>query len=92
MDLTENELAALQQSATRIERLTAFLNENAPPNPEMNSQEWFGYLVRVKSILGNFNNDLSLVSCLMTKDYLTSRHTMAPFDVAEKPQAQWTRY
>lgn len=40
----------------------------------------------MKQILGNTSNDMSLVAVLLAKEYVCSRHEMAPFDAASKPQ------
>lgn len=84
--LTAAEAASLQRTGDRLDRLREFLGAHPSPALEAPPQVWFAYLSEVKAILGNFSNDLSFVSCLLAKAYLTSRLTMAPFDVAEKPQ------
>ena len=86
VELTENEAISLQRTATRLDHLRAFLHDQRPPSVGTSPQEWFAYLAEFKAILGNFSNDLSLVSCLMAKDYLTDRLQLPPFDVAEKAQ------
>lgn len=86
MELTANESAALKRTAARLDDLRSFLQTNHQPTSEISPPLWFAYLFEIKSILGNFSNDLSLVSCLMAKDYLSTRLSLAPFDVALKPQ------
>lgn len=83
---TPNELASLQRTANRLKEIRNLLNEHALPEADASSSDWFTFLATFKAILGNFNNDLSLVSCLMAKEYLSERFQLVPFDATEKPQ------
>lgn len=46
---------------------------------------WLSYLVGVKDVLGNLNNDISFVAGLLVKPYLRNRFGVE-FDFALKPQ------
>jgi len=46
----------------------------------------YAYLARMKEIQGNTDNGVSLVACLMAKEYLNRDLDMIPFDAAAKPQ------
>jgi hypothetical protein len=83
---TQGELASLQGTADRLARLREFMNKTASPDVGASADDWYAFLAAFKTILGNSSNDMSLVSCLMAKDYLSSRFQLVPFDVAEKPQ------
>lgn len=85
MELTTNESVSLQRTVARLDDLRAFLDEHQSPTTGDSSLTWFAYLAEVKSIRGNFNNDLSLVSCLMAKEYLSKQLSLAMFDAAAKP-------
>lgn len=84
MELATNESASLQRTIDRLDRLREFLQTHESPTLSTSPQVWFEYLAEVKAILGNFSNDLSLVSCLMAKQYLSGRLSLAPFDAAQK--------
>lgn len=86
MELTTNESASIQRTMTRLDGLRTFLDEHKTPSIGESPQIWFEYLAEVKSILGNFSNDLSLVSCLMAREYLSKRFSLPMFDAAAKPQ------
>ncbi len=76
-------LVALEQ---RIARLKEFLNQTSPPLPTSTGQDWHRYLAEMKALTGNTSNDASFVACLLAKEHLERTLSMAPFDVALKPQ------
>jgi hypothetical protein len=86
MALTENERRSLTSIRQRLDRLRAFLIERASPLDGSAIGVWYDHLAATKEIVGNANNDLSFVACLMAKDYLSRHLEMEPFDVALKPQ------
>lgn len=86
MDATKNDKLSLERIGDRIERLREYLIFHEPPSADDEPERWFAYLSEMKAIQGNFSNDLSLVACLMARDYLTNRLDLAPFDVVSKPQ------
>ncbi|MDD7609431.1 MAG: NusA N-terminal domain-containing protein [Spirochaetales bacterium] len=49
--------------------------------------EVFKYFNRIKEIMGNFNTDVSFITCLMAKDYLCNQFALEYFDVSEKSQS-----
>lgn len=49
--------------------------------------EVFKYFNRIKEIMGNFNTDVSFITCLMAKDYLCNQFDLEYFDVSEKSQS-----
>jgi hypothetical protein len=80
------EIVELDRARNRIERLRDFLMTQMPPDSDAPAEVWFTYLLSMKEILGNINNGLSLVACLLAKHYLMERFALAPFDVAAKSQ------
>ncbi len=44
------------------------------------------YLHSIKSIQGNFNNDIGFVSTLLAKQYLEKTYDLQGFNAADKPQ------
>lgn len=48
--------------------------------------EWLAYLIGIKDILGNLNNDVSFVATLLIKDYLLQRFEIDDFDASAKLQ------
>lgn len=86
MEFTDKEEAGLAVAALCLDGLREYLQTQSTPALNASPEEWFGVLMNVKSILGNFNNLSSFVACLLAKDYLTHHLPMTAFDVAEKPQ------
>jgi hypothetical protein len=84
--LTPNERKAVGRISDHIQRLSSFFAQNASPAGSATPQEWFAYLAGFKDELGNINNDISLISILLAKQYLMDHLDMVPFDVALKPQ------
>ena len=49
--------------------------------------EIFRFFNNIKEIMGNFNTDVSFISCLMATDYLCGQFNLGNFDVSEKSQS-----
>ena len=84
-NLTPREHQAIQAVLDRIAELARFLGHNPVPM-DATSADLYSYLARMKNIQGNTDNGVSLVACLMAKEYLNRHLEMAPFDIALKPQ------
>jgi hypothetical protein len=84
-DLTVRERQEVQRLLERISQLADFLKGNTLP-ADAGPQILYRYLAQMKAIQGNADNGVSLVACLMAKEYLSEHLEMAPFDVAEKAQ------
>jgi hypothetical protein len=87
METTANERAAIRNVPGRVRALRAFVRDHEPPDHTAPAAAWFRYLAKLKAVQGNLHNLSSLPACLIAKDYLSARLPMAPFDVAQKPQA-----
>ncbi len=48
---------------------------------------WYSYITQIKRIIGNFDNDISFISCLMAKEFLCRRHSFNSIDVSAKSQS-----
>lgn len=84
-ELTSNERQAVKAILDRIAALALFLEKS--PIPEgAESDVLYSYLARMKEIQGNTDNGVSLVACLMAKEYLNHQLGMEPFDVSRKAQ------
>lgn len=88
---TARERQSVQSILDLITTLARFLQERPVPR-DSTLADLFSYLARMKEIQGNTKNGVSLIACLMAKEYLCQHLEMAPFDVAAKPQgaAAWT--
>lgn len=84
-ELTLNERRAVKAILDRIVALARFLEESPIPE-DLDSAVLYSYLARMKEIQGNTDNGVSLVACLMAKEYLNGHLDMEPFDVAAKAQ------
>jgi hypothetical protein len=83
-ELTPHEREAVQAVLDRIANLARFLEENPVPEAP-DAETLYAYLARMKEIQGNTDNGVSLVACLMAKDYLGRHLPMASYEAAAKP-------
>ncbi|QRN82044.1 hypothetical protein JR338_06205 [Chloroflexota bacterium] len=79
------ELHTLEDIRRRLDRIHSFQSENPYPEYE-DIAAWFDYLNSIKSIQGNFNNDIGFVSTLLAKRYLEEEFNLQGFNAADKPQ------
>ncbi len=84
-ELTPRERHAVQEILDRIAALAQFL-EQSPVPKRPGASVLYRYLARMKEIQGNSDNGVSLVACLMAKEYLNRELDMESFDAATKPQ------
>ena len=87
MELIKNERLELISSLKKIDDLKEFLYSNNLDKDDIDICKLYKYFNKIKDILGNFNTDISYVSCLMAKDYLSSQFDLNNFDVSEKSQS-----
>ncbi len=86
MNYLDSEKFQLDNSINKLYKLENFL-ENFYYDNNQDIYSLFQIFNNVKEILGNFNTDVSFISCLMAKDYLCNRFTFNEFDVSEKSQS-----
>jgi hypothetical protein len=83
--LTPLEQASVRGILDRIAALALFLEHN-PVSADPTPLALYEFLAQMKQIQGNTNIGVSLVACLLAKQYLNAHLDMEPFDVARKPQ------
>jgi hypothetical protein len=84
-ELTPGERQAVKEILDRIAALAGFLEKSpVPTDPDLGVL--YSYLAHLKEIQGNSNNDVSLVACLMAKEYLNRQLEMKPFNAVSKAQ------
>lgn len=79
------ELHMLEEIEHRLSRVNKFLTDNTFPKHE-DAINWLAYLHTIKSIQGNFSNDISFVATLLAKEYLEEVYSLEGFNAADKPQ------
>lgn len=86
MNCLDSENFQLNNSINKLYKLQNYL-ENFYYDNSQDIYSLFQLFNNIKEILGNFNTDVSFISCLMAKDYLCHRFTFNKFDVSEKSQS-----
>ena len=82
--MTRKEIDAVYKSFQKLESLRNALYTDSDMG---DIYEVFKYFNRIKEIMGNFNTDVSFITCLMAKDYLCNQFDLEYFDVSEKSQS-----
>jgi len=80
-----DEINGLQNIKNRIEQVRSYLIAKGLPKLE-DVAGWYNFLADIKSIQGNFNNDISFLATLMAKQYLEKKYGLSGFNAAEKAQ------
>lgn len=83
--LSTNEQVKMQEIETRLLSLRDSLNHQIIPTLE-DTKSWFSVLNKIKTIQGNFNNDVGFVATILAKNYLARKYGFSGFDASEKPQ------
>lgn len=83
-NMTRKEIDAVYKSFQKLESLRNALYTDSDMG---DIYEVFKYFNRIKEIMGNFNTDVSFITCLMAKDYLCNQFDLEYFDVSEKSQS-----
>lgn len=84
--MTTNERQSLVQLTQRLAALKGFLSQSVLPDADSALGEWLHYLDAMKQITGNASNGMSLIGCMMAKEYLSRHLPMKSYDAALKPQ------
>ena len=84
-EITKNELSQLTNIRQRLIQVRAQLTKSEFPALD-DVSAWYAYLAELKSIQGNFNNDVSFLATLMAKQYLEEKYGLQHYDAALKPQ------
>jgi hypothetical protein len=85
MKISEPETRYSRTIHEKLQELRAFLTDNAL-DPAAHPADAYLFLSKLKSVLGNLNNDISFVATLMAKDYLSRHFDVSAFDAAAKAQ------
>jgi len=75
----------LEEIRQRLDRVYSYFTDHTFPDLE-DVSNWFDYLNDIKTIQGNFNNDISFLATLLAKKYLEKRFEYNKFNAADKPQ------
>jgi hypothetical protein len=89
MTLTPGEKNNLLNISKKILELRQFLYSDELDDNSTDLDNWYRYLTKIKCTLGNLNNDVSLIACLMVEEFLMTRHSfnLDLLDVCKKPQS-----
>lgn len=79
------EIKNLRDIRGRIEQVSSYLIAKDLSKFE-DVADWYNFLADIKSIQGNFNNDISFLATLMAKQYLEKKYGLLGFNAAEKAQ------
>ena len=82
--MTKKEIDTVYKSFQKLESLRNALFTDVNTG---DIYEIFKFFNNIKEIMGNFNTDVSFISCLMAKDYLYGQFNLGNFDVSEKSQS-----
>lgn len=86
MELTQKEIKMLEKLKDKFLKLNNLLN-NSEYSVYSDLYDQYMYLNKFKKVLGNLNNDLSYIACLMAKQYLLKKHNFShDLDMSLKPQ------
>jgi hypothetical protein len=85
--ITEHEQNGLDDIVKIIFKLNGYLNKNVFEERNIELKYWYNYLNNIKEIIGNFNDALSFISCLMEKEYLLNKYSIVDLDVGIKSQS-----
>lgn len=87
MEFLETEKAELHKAINKLEKVNHYLNSIYFDDEDLDLFELFKYFNTVKEFLGNFNTDVSYLSCLLAKSYLCSQFDDLDFDASRKSQS-----
>lgn len=87
MDMSNQETNMLMKIVNKIENLKIYLDKEKLNNDSNELSYWYSYFTKIKRILGNFDNDISYIACLMAEQFLCSKYSFNNFDVSIKPQS-----
>lgn len=87
MEFLETEKAELHKAINKLEKVNHYLNSMYFDDEDLDLFELFKNFNTVKELLGNFNTDVSYLSCLLAKSYLCSQFDDLDLDVSEKSQS-----
>lgn len=85
--LSENELEYLERITIKLSEVSIYLQqENFAEYPTKTRYEQFNSLKNLRRILGNIDNDMSFMGCLLMKEFLQAKHEVPDLNMAAKAQ------
>lgn len=66
--------------------LHKFIGHNEIDEANFDPAAWFHFLIGIKDVLGNINNDVAFMATLLIKQYLNDRFSIIDFDAGSKAQ------
>ena len=89
--MTENEKRGIKTIFVKFKKVVEMIkaddvNENTNVEATGYIKKLFSYLNNIKTVLGNYNQDMSYISCLLAKEYLIEKHKIKDIDVSLKAQ------
>lgn len=85
--ILETEKNQIRKTFYKLQELMTELRSCNIDFEDLDVYEVYKSLNQIKEIMGNFNNDISFVSCLMAKEFLETQFHLKEFDVSEKSQS-----
>ncbi|SRR6266566_400947 len=86
MELEVGERMCLDRVENKMRNLFGLLTERIPDLTSSEIGVAYRWLVEIKMVLGNLNNDVSFVGALLAKDFLLKRHRLLGLDISSKAQ------
>jgi len=85
--LSNEEMNYLERLSEKVDRVRAFLTYDMPSDfSNENLIEQYESVKGFRRIIGNIDNDMSFLGCLLIKEFLNQRHFFAELNMALKPQ------
>lgn len=85
--ILKTELDEIKKSFKKLNQLRELLYISNFDTKNLDLYEVYDSFTQIKEIIGNFNNDISFISCLMAKKFLRRQFFIKNFDVSEKKQS-----
>ena len=85
--ILETEKNQIRKTFYKLQELMTELRSCNIDFEDLDVYEVYKSLNQIKEIMGNFNNDIGFVSCLMAKEFLETQFHLKEFDVSEKSQS-----
>ncbi|MFD1173929.1 hypothetical protein [Oceanobacillus picturae] len=85
--LSDEEINYIEKLSIKMDEVRGFLTDDMPsdfPNESLINQ--YKTLKGFRRIIGNIDNDLSFIGCLLIKEFLKQRHLFLSLNMALKPQ------
>lgn len=85
--LTNMEKSNLDRIYVKLEKAYKAIELTIKNRNDLNIAKVYLGLREIKNIIGNYNQDVSFVSCLLAKEYLLENYEITDFDVSLKSQS-----